>query len=48
MLIRYNQTVGGVITGPDAFVQDFDHFFSIVSQYEYPYYESLGISWHKH
>ena len=37
-------------TDPDdpAFVQDFDQFFSIVAQYEYPYYENLGISWHKH
>ena len=37
-------------TAPDdpAFVQDFDRFFSIIAQYEYPYYESLGISWHKH
>ena len=37
-------------TQPDdpAFVADFDHFFSIVAEREYPYYESLGISWHKH
>ena len=37
-------------TAPDdpAFVQDFDRFFSIVAKHEYPYYESLGISWHKH
>ena len=37
-------------TRPDdpAFVEDFDHFFSIIAEHEYPYYESLGISWHKH
>ena len=29
------------------FMKDFDHFFSIVAGYEYPYYESLGISWHR-
>ena len=37
-------------TQPDdpAFVEDFDHFFSIIAEKEYPYYESLGISWHRH
>ena len=37
-------------TQPDdpAFVKDFDHFFSIIVEREYPYYESLGISWHRH
>ena len=37
-------------TQPDdpAFVTDFDHFFSIIAEKEYPYYESLGISWHRH
>ena len=37
-------------TAPDdpAFVADFDHFFTIVAQREYPYYESMGISWHRH
>ena len=37
-------------TQPDdpAFVEDFDHFFTTVVKREYPYYESLGISWHRH
>ena len=37
-------------TQPDdpAFVADFDQFFSIIAQREYPYYESQGISWHRH
>ena len=37
-------------TQPDdpAFVADFDQFFSIIAEHEYPYYESLGISWHRH
>ena len=37
-------------TRPDdpAFVADFDRFFTIVTQREYPYYESMGISWHRH
>ena len=37
-------------TQPDdpAFVTDFDHFFSIIVEREYPYYESLRISWHRH
>ena len=37
-------------TRPDdpAFTADFDRFFTTVAEYEYPYYESLGISWHKH
>ena len=37
-------------TTPDdpAFVEDFNRFFSTVVDHEYPYYESLGISWHKH
>ena len=29
------------------FVEDFDRFFSIIVDREYPYYESLGISYHK-
>ena len=34
-------------TQPDdpAFVTDFDRFFTIIAEREYPYYESLGISW---
>ncbi|MBQ1866504.1 MAG: family 20 glycosylhydrolase, partial [Bacteroidales bacterium] len=37
-------------TQPDdpAFVQDFDRFFTIVAQHEYPYYANMGISWHRH
>ena len=37
-------------TRPDdpAFVRDFDRFFTTVVEREYPYYESLGISWHRH
>ena len=37
-------------TQPDdpAFVKDFDHFFTIVTQREYPYYANMGISWHRH
>ena len=37
-------------TRPDdpAFVADFDRFFTIVAEREYPYYDSLGISWHRH
>ena len=26
-----------------AFVEDFDHFFSIIAEREYPYYDSIGI-----
>ena len=37
-------------TAPDdpAFVEDFDRFFTIVAEREYPYYDSMGISWHRH
>ena len=37
-------------TQPDdpAFVADFDRFFTVVAEREYPYYESMGISWHRH
>jgi hexosaminidase len=37
-------------TRPDdpAFVKDFDRFFTTVAEHEYPYYDSLGISWHRH
>ena len=30
-----------------VFVEDFDRFFSIVTDHEYPYYESLWISYHR-
>ena len=37
-------------TRPDDpdFVADFDRFFTTVVEHEYPYYEDLGISWHRH
>jgi len=37
-------------TAPDdsAFAEDFDRFFSTVVEREYPYFEDLGISWHRH
>ena len=37
-------------TQPDdpAFVEDFDKFFTIVAEREYPYYANMGISWHRH
>ena len=37
-------------TQPDdpAFVEDFDRFFTTIVEREYPYYESQGISWHRH
>ena len=31
-----------------AFVDDFNAFFSIIAQHEYPYYANQGISWHRH
>ena len=36
-------------TAPDdpLFMADFDHFFSIVVEREYPYYNSIGISYHR-
>ena len=37
-------------TAPDdpAFTADFDQFFSIITDHEYPYYDALGISYHRH
>ena len=37
-------------TAPDdpAFLEDFNQFFNVIVAHEWPYYESLGISWHKH
>jgi hypothetical protein len=29
-------------------VADFDRFFTTLVEREYPYYESQGISWHRH
>ena len=31
-----------------AFTEDFDRFFGIIKDHEYPYYESLGICYHRH
>lgn len=31
----------------EAFLADFDKFFSIVVEHEYPYYDSIGITYHK-
>ena len=36
-----------LVADDPAFVDDFDRFFSIVTDHEYPYYESLGISYHR-
>ena len=30
-----------------AFLSDFDRFYSIIQKWEFPYYDSLGISYHK-
>ena len=38
---------GTVLPDDPAFMADFDQFFSIVAQHEYPYYDSLGIAYHK-
>ena len=35
------------VSDDPAFVDDFNRFFSIVTDHEYPYYESLGISYHR-
>ncbi len=36
------------VSDDPAFTEDFDRFFSIITDREYPYYESLGISYHRH
>ena len=36
------------VSDDPAFTEDFDRFFSIVTDHEYPYYESLGIAYHRH
>ena len=36
------------VSDDPAFMKDFDKFFSIVVNHEYPYYESEGISYHRH
>ena len=36
------------VTSDDpAFTDDFDRFFSIIADHEYPYYDALGIQYHK-
>jgi len=35
------------VSDDPAFTEDFDWFFSIVTDREYPYYEALGIDYHK-
>ena len=36
------------VSDDPAFTEDFDRFFSIITDHEYPYYESLGIAYHRH
>ncbi|MBQ9192362.1 MAG: family 20 glycosylhydrolase [Bacteroidales bacterium] len=38
---------GTTVADDPAFLEDFDRFFSIVVDHEYPYYKGLGISWHR-
>ena len=38
---------GSTVSDDPAFMADFDRFFSIVTDHEYPYYDSLGISYHR-
>ena len=35
------------VSDDPLFTADFDRFFSIVTDHEYPYYDSLGISYHR-
>ena len=39
---------GATVSDDPAFTDDFDRFFSIVTDHEYPYYESAGIAFHRH
>ena len=39
---------GTTVSDDPAFTEDFDRFFSIITDHEYPYYESLGIAYHRH
>ena len=39
---------GTTVSDDPAFTEDFDRFFGIITAHEYPYYESLGISYHRH
>ena len=43
----YPAWAGTVQPDDPAFLQDFDQFFSIVVDHEYPYYDALGISYHR-
>lgn len=38
---------GSIAPDDSAFMADFDHFFSIVVDHEYPYYDALGIDYHR-
>lgn len=38
---------GTVAPDDPAFMADFDRFFSIVTEREYPYYDSIGIAYHR-
>lgn len=38
---------GTTVSDDPAFLEDFDRFFSIVTAWEYPYYEGLGIDYHR-
>lgn len=39
---------GTTVADDPLFTEDFNRFFSIVTDREYPYYDDLGISYHKH
>ena len=39
---------GTTASDDPAFVEDFNQFFNIIVNHEYPYYEAEGISYHRH
>ena len=39
---------GTTVADDPLFTEDFNRFFSIVTDHEYPYYDALGIAYHKH
>ena len=39
---------GTTASDDPAFMEDFNRFFSIIVDHEYPYYEAEGISYHRH
>ena len=43
----WNATPAWASTEDEAFEADFDKFFSIVAEHEYPYYDTIGITYHK-